>query len=443
MKIAKSIKKHLDTISGKRRITILNSFLKETYSSQTTELRNITGEYSPKMLIEQLNLIVAYGKNLCANQGKGLSRYYSYTRMQEIESALATLATEFEGVDSKTSKNTLRGLIPSVAGSLEVLKSLFGPFTDMKFDDAVENLTKQIAEYSDDLQNIKNSAEEVHKQVGSIQKHFDKAEEAGKNFETLVKDIKGLEKQLEGQIETTNQVNERTKTVAKHIDKLQRTFETKLETLDALENDMIDMRSRIEEEYKASIEKSKDLEVVAVRMEQAQNQTKNIINQARHALNVSQGVGFLDSYKELYENAARIREMLPWSVSALLSVMFIAFVTTINFSEFLTIMQFPTIGYPDNIMLLAKLAMIPIGLFCFFFSLLQLRKKKAIRDKYHRRFAALETYLKLSEHLPYDSPEQMRTAGQIMRYLEEDFSPIAVRALFNANNQFSSSIPLQ
>ena len=440
MKISKSIKKNLDTISGKRRITILNAYIKETYSSPSTEMRNVVGEYSPKAIIEQLNLIVTYGKNMCATQGKGWSRYYSYGRLKEIDNAFSALAGQYEDIDSKTGKTALRNLLVESASALETFKSLLGPFLDLKFETAVENITHQLTEHTESLQQVKDTAKETQKQSNAIQKHFEKSEQASQTFEHLIKETHSLHKQLKTQQQANNELHDRNKIVSKHIDKLQKMFEEKLQALDILENDMTAMRSRIEDEYNATIERSKEFEVASVRMEETKKQTSNIISQARHALNVSQGAGLLESYRELYQESAKTREMLPWSTSAFFSLLFIIGASILNALNITALPNIMAVFYDP--MLIAQLAIIPLGIFCLFFSIFQIKRKKQIRNKYHSRLAVLETYLKLSDQLPYDSPEQMRTVSQIMRFLEEDFNPIAVKGMFNANNQFNNAIPV-
>lgn len=440
MEISKSIKKNLDTISGKRRITILNTYIKDAYKRTSYVLPNVVGEYSPKKIIEHLNLVVTYGKNMCANQGKGWSRYYSFARLQEINSAFAALASQYEEVDSKTGKTTLKNLLHESAGALEILKVLLGPFTDLKFESAVENITGQLTEHNEALQRVKDTAKETQKQANAIQKHFDKSEQASHTFETLIKETSSLQKQLKTQQQANNELHDRNRIVSKHIDKLQSMFEDKLQAIDILENDMVAMRSRIEEEYNATIVQSREFESVSIRMEETQKQTANIISQARHALNVSQGAGLLESYRELYQESAKLKEVLPWSMSAFISVVFIIGAGILNITNIMALPNIMAVFY--DAALLAQLLIVPLGIFCLFFSVFQLRRKKQIKNKYHSRLAALETYLKLSEHLPYDSPEQMRTASQIMRFLEEDFNPIAVKAMFNANNQFSNAVPM-
>lgn len=440
MKIAKQIKAHLDTISGKRRITILRSYIKEQYKDPSNAMRNVGGEYSPNMIIDQLNLMVAYVKNLCANNGKALSRYYSYTRIQEIEVTLGTFANNFEGVDKKSSKATLRNILLTSTNSLDILKNLLGPFSDIRFDSAIENLTKDLSVYQESLLSIEEASKNASKHTNDIQRNLNKAEKSSQTFDSLTKDIHHLQKELELQKNVNKEINDKAKIVSKHINKLQTEFEDRIQSVTAFENDMIEMRNRIQEEYTATIDRAREFEGVAVRVEQIEAQTKNIIGQAQHALNVSQGAGFLDSYKDLYKDASRIREFLPWGIGATLSFLLAVFTITITTLNVLalpglaSIVKFPKIW--------AEFAIIPIILFCFFFCMAQLKYKQRIRKRYQARYASLETYLNLSEHLPYNSPEQLRTVSHIMRFLEEDFNPIAIKAMFNAHNQFSNSIPM-
>lgn len=432
MKLAAQIKQHLDTISGKKRLTILNKFVKENYKEQNTQLRNVSGEYTPKMAMEHLRLLITYLKNLCANKGKSFFRYYSFNKMQEIESVLALLAGNFENLSATTGKSAMRNIFISSIDFIEQLKNLLGPFADLKFDTAIERIAQEISDYQETLQQLQDTAKTVAKQSNAIQKHFDKSEKASSTFQSLTKETASMQKQLESHIIATKQLFERTTTVTNQIDRLQTRFEEKVKNLDAFEEDMIAMRSRIEEEYKNTIDQSREYEVIAARMEQIHDQSKSLLNQARHVLNASQGTGFIESYRELYENASKMREFLPWSICVGIgfagSVLFIA-LSIINIQGLASIMDI--FIYP---VILAQLLAVPVVLFCFFFSLIQLKKKQDIKKRYHTRLAALETYLNVSEHLPYDSPEQMHTASKIMRYLEEDFHPVAVRNIYHQSN---------
>ena len=433
MKTAKTIKKYIDTISGKRRLTILNKYVTDTYKSPNNELRNITTEYSPRSIVDQMKRITTYIKSLCGSNGKTLGRYYSYTQIQSIERQLEGLQAHFEGVSATSSKTVLKNLLTTCIDFLENIKPVLGPFIEFRLETAVENYSEQTTKQQDALQQAEDITKEIQKQANTIQKNFHKSEESEKAFDTLLKESKQLKKALSIQQTAVEGAHARAQTVSKHLTKLETQYEDKLNYIDSITNDMEKMRERIEQEYQSAIERSRELDVVAVRMEQTQEQTKNIINQAKYVLSVSQGAGFLESYRDLYKNASRAREFVVWTLGAIIGFFVNIFLITqsvVNTRSLPDIMQI--FLYPTMV---AQLIFVPFALFAFFFCLFQIRRKNLIKKRYHLRFAALETYLKLSEHLPYDSPEQMRTASVIMRYIEEDFDPVAVRSVFFHNRK--------
>lgn len=421
--VSKEIKKTVDIIAGKRRLTVMQQYVRQHYKSPDSILRGIETSYSPNDVIGHLRLIVSHIKSLCTSDGKLLGRYYSMARSNEMLGILTQLADYFEPITASSADTVKRAAFLAVPPALESLKNILGPYTDIKLASELQSMARVIEGYQDRINELKSAEDEVFSMEKSVRTMHSKTAKHSDEVESLIKDVKGLKAQLESQKDAVKELYERSRAMSRNVDRQQEEFEKRYADMASSGGRIEELRIKLEESYTTVIAKEQEFSQSSESMRESQLRLQTLIAQARHVLNFSSGLGLLHTYRTLYEQARAKIRLVPWLIGVFAgfigSVLLISLgYVAIRSAESLT-------AFFSDPYVILQVALTPFMIFVFFFCLAGYRRQRNLIERYKVRAVAVESFLKISEKLPIESPEHARAAATIMRHIEQDFGPVA------------------
>ncbi len=431
--ISQEIQKSIENISGKRRLTLLNKYVQSHYKAPTKLLSSISdGDYSPHDIIVQLRLIISYLKSLCTQHGKLLMRYYSKTRAQEIHKALQPLAKQCENLSTDSPETAVRAAFLAVPRVLEALKNIIGPFTDIKLASEFQSIAEQLTTFQETIDDLHSTSAEVTSMAQAIKKSHGQSSTQAQLVAELIKNTKVLEKQLIAQNDASKEIYERSRVISRGIERQQEELEKRFEQVHNAQSNIQNIQEKCNDVYTSLCTKTQEFENTTKDLEDANSHIRTLTTQAQQVLNISHGTGLLHTYRGLYHEACKKHLILPWIFGTMFS--FISTVALVVFAYFdWRTTQSLSVLFRNPYAVLQTL-LVPFLLFVFFFCLGGWRRQKLLIAKYKVRSVAVESYLKLSDQLPIQSPERSRSAAIIMKHIEQDFGPLS-RSLFQHESQ--------
>ena len=419
---SQEIQRVIESISGKRRLTILNKYVQSHYKAPKKLLSSITdGDYSPNDVVAHLRLVISYLKSLCANNGRLLIRYYSKTRAQEIQKALQPLAKQCETLSAQSSETAVRAAFLAVPRTLEMLKAIVGPFTDIKLVSEFENITAQLTAFQETIDDLHTTSAEVTSMAQAIKKTHAQSHSQAQITSDLMKNTQTLEKQLAAQKDATKELYERSRVISRSVERQQEELEKRYTDVQQAHDEIQDVKEKCNETYTDLCTKAQEFDHSAKALDDANVRIRTLTTQAQQILNISHGTDLLHTYRGLYHEARKKHLLLPWIFGATCSFASTVALVTFGYLDWRVSQSF-RVFFSDPYAVLQTL-LVPFLLFIFFFCLGGWRKQKLLIEKYKVRSVAVESYLKLSEQLPMQSPERTQSAAMIMKHIEQDFGP--------------------
>ncbi len=444
--ISKNIKKQVDILSKRDQLTLLQNALKISYKNQNEIIENTYGEYTPGKVIIHLRMVISTLKKLCAKNGYLLEKYYPHNRAEEILGILQPLVNQFEQITPSANEETIRSSVLTTIRTIEQLKNVLGPNIEMNDSTKdIADVSKEIAIIQTKTNELKKTTKNITSLLSNIKRHHTNSSantklilEISKKAKTTLEDIKlqsSQTKELYKNIKNTYELFEKEqKTLKKKISTQEEYVAKKTYSIDSVVQELTELHSKLKKTYETMEEQSKQFAISSSSIQHQTSKADSLLNQARHTMYMSRGSGLLGTYRELYLRASRSSYRLPWILGAIVGFIFSAILIGITYTNIQnTNYNFSTIINTPNTML--EILLIPFTIFVFFFCVYRWRKRIMLIDKYQSRAVAIETYIRVSDKLPMDSPEQEKAAHTIMRHIEEDFGIFSHRTIIPWYNE--------
>ncbi len=417
--ITQTIKNHILTITGKRRLTILQKFIDTTYSKPEQALRNVVGEYSPKQIITDLRQISTFIKSLCANNGRNFKKYYSYTQLDTIQSIVAQLSEIFEPIQTSTGQNTLRTILYAIPQHLESLKQSIGPHFDIKATEIISELKSQIAEYTEQHTDFEELREELKKDAKEIQSNLTKSRKLKDEADVLMKELASTQKEFTNHETMAKEIVKRIQTISSSTNTIQTKLEKSIKELQSKEVQTQELSDTIKTNADESSYLAGTTRTIAQEIESIRSELQYLTAQARHALHINHGAGVAKSYQKLAEQS---KKPLPQVILVCSSLVFFTIATLLTIQSYFSIRELSSIGsIVTQPLLLGKIILIPLLLIAFFSCIGTIRTRIKNAASFSNKVAALESFLHVSDRFPYNSPEKLNTANYIFSIIRKDF----------------------
>ncbi len=421
---SQEIKKAIESISGKRRLTLLAKYVQSHYKAPEKVLSSINeGEYSPNEVIAHLRLVVSHLKSLCANDGRQLTRYYSSARAKDVLKALQPLAKLCENLSASSSETAVRTAFLAVPRALETLKSILGPFTDIKLAVELEDIAGQLSAFQETISDMHATSAEVSSMAQAIKKTHTLSSSQATIASELIENTKALEAQLVAQKDASKELYERSRVISRGVERQQEELEKRYDEVRRDHAEITALKNKCNDAYTDLSTKAQEFDSATKTLEETSHRIRTLTAQAQQVLNLSHGAGLLHTYRGLYHEARKKRFILPWVFGIVCSFASTLALSAFSYLDWRAVQSFGMFfSKPYSVL---QTLFIPFMLFIFFFCLGGWRRQKQLIDKYKVRSVAVESYLKLSEQLPVQSPERSRSAATIMKHIEQDFGVLA------------------
>lgn len=421
---SQEIQRVIESISGKRRLTLLNKYVQSHYKAPKKILSSITdGDYSPNDVVTHLRLVISHLKSLCANNGRLLTRYYSKTRAEEIQKTLQPLAKQCANLSASSSETAVRTAFLAVPRTLEMLKAILGPFTDIKLASEFENIIEQLTAFQETIDDLHTTSAEVVSMAQAVKKTHAQSSSQAQLTSDIMKNTKTLEIQLVAQKDATKELYERSRVISRSVEKQQEELEKRYEHMQQAHEEIQNVKEKCNETYTDLCTKAQEFDHAAKALDEADLRIRTLATQAQQVLNISHGTGLLHTYRGLYHEARKKHLLLPWIFGAMFSFGSTVALVAFGYLDWRISQSFRV--FLSNPYIVLQMLLVPFLLFIFFFCLGGWRKQKLLIEKYKVRSVAVESYLKLSDQLPIQSPERTRSAATIMKHIEQDFGPLS------------------
>lgn len=423
MSVTQEIKNKIFTITGKRRLTILQKFIDASYKRPEQPLRNVPGEYSPKQIINDLRLVTNYLKALCANNGRNFTKYYSYEQIGTINTNITALGNLMDPIQSSTGQNALRSILYAIPTYLEALKNTIGPFSDMKPTEVISELTEQVAEFTRQNDEFEQTREQIKKDALEIQANLQKSRKLKTEADTLLTELSSVKKEFNNHESIAKEILQRIRSISSTTNDVQKKLEKKISALQEEEEKINNTTKKIETSAEQANTFTESIHSTSTSIDNIKVELEYLTAQARHSLNISHGAGIADSYRKLEKKS---KNKLPRAVLLLVAALsfVLASMLTVQTYYHIRLLSSFAVIFQEPVALL-RLLLIPALLILFFACVGDYKRRLRKIDLYSSRVAALESFLHVSDRLPYDSPEKINTANYIFNIIRSDFSPQA------------------
>ncbi len=423
MSIVSDIISNTGVMSKKKPLSILQSFVKEHYVNADHQMRNTVGEYSPEQILRDYRKLLVYLKGLTARKGLALTFNYSYLKLQNIRTYTKTLADLISTINDSTGTTTLRNTLSSIARGLEGIKDALGPFVEAKIPDAPEALLEKLEGYQQQLQDIEETRNEINKMASDIKAQFSLSEKTLEQSKEAQKTLKQYSAQASLQNKAINEIYEKLQNYARTAQRNEKTAVERFEALEQRNQEVERLTDVFDDLHKKTRARHEELLLTLDNIKNSQDQIRKLENQSRHLLTSTQGRTLVHTYEDLYRQEKRLIKKIPWILAISLG-----FVLT-SICSYVTYSVLSRIGTGAELLPLIKesplLTFILTGIasiVVFLFGLHRLRKQSLKTAFYRARVTSLDSYLKIADTIPSDSPEYLAASKHILGCIEEDFS---------------------